>query len=159
MASLLLSEEFLFTCEEKLAHFGYGEWVEEVDKITFECQGFTCMVSRHSDIRQSGHLHGYVQVPQDHPLHRNKNFNTIACHGGLTYIDMTYVGFECNLITDYVPLPKGMTPKCSSYKNDYKNVDFCIEICKIIVDQLLMDLIIEDRAKEIVHENQGTNEG
>jgi hypothetical protein len=159
MASLLmLSEEFLFTCEEKLKYFGYGEWVEELDKLVFECQGFTCIVSRHSDIRMSGHLHGYVHVPLDHPIHRTKNFHTIACHGKLSYIDMNYVGFECNQPTDYVPLPNGTTPKFSSYKNDYKNVDFCIEICKIIVDQLLMDQIIEDRQKEVAHENQGSNE-
>lgn len=43
-----------------------GPWTDEPDEETFEHAGLACRIIRHS---RSGHLCGYVRVPEDHPLY------------------------------------------------------------------------------------------
>lgn len=42
-----------------------GPWTDEPDEETFEHEGMTCRIVR----ARSGHLCGYVQIPDGHPLH------------------------------------------------------------------------------------------
>jgi hypothetical protein len=115
-------EIFLFTCDQKLSNCGYGEWIEECDKITFDYLGHECMVHRvfHTDfINQNiyfgGHLCGYVKVPENHVFHTKEtigNIQKIHCHGGVTYNDNNlslmhsidhWIGFDCAHSSDIIP--------------------------------------------------------
>lgn len=103
--------------DSKLAWFGYGEWVEEPDEITFEHDSFTCKVIRIVKFENShdafgGHLCGYVKIPKDHPWH-GKGYDDIETnvHGGLTFCgdhlfdgsDDYWVGFDCAHSDDICP--------------------------------------------------------
>lgn len=46
--------------------WGPGPWQDEPDRLDFEHAGFACIVLR---VRESGHLCGYVGVPNGHPLY------------------------------------------------------------------------------------------
>jgi len=107
---------FLLSCNDKLKHLGYGEWVEEYDKLKFEYLGYECMVHRvfSQESMQpnhyfGGHLCGYVRVPDGHILFGNEEIKEIACHGGLTYSSNTsfshghWIGFDCAHSGDVVP--------------------------------------------------------
>ena len=62
-----------------------GPWKREPDKAEWadEKTGLPCLIVRH---RHSGHLCGYVGVPEGHPSF-GKDYDDIAVevHGGLTY--------------------------------------------------------------------------
>lgn len=47
------------------AHLPQGPWADEPDSDRFEHAGLQCIVHR----QDLGHLCGYVQVPDGHPLH------------------------------------------------------------------------------------------
>lgn len=118
-----------------------------------------------------GHLCGYVNIPQDHTMYGKKYDDiNIDCHGGLTFSefkkeDNTYwIGFDCAHLGDYVPsmgLFKNTHPiikafgeafpipeeykDLSIFNPVYRNVNFCINECKSIVDQLIEMRNIESR--------------
>ncbi len=158
-------ESHTYTADEKLEWFGYGEWIEEVDQVLFIYKDFECKVLRvvlpdGSNHIFGGHLCGYVRIPADHPYH-NKLFQRldIECHGGLTYGEVNvghWIGFDCAHSGDYVPSSehfKKNNPDMLKFRQDfplpeafekysifnpvYRNINFCIEECKGIVDQLL----------------------
>ena len=56
------------TSEEKLAAWGYGEWVEEPEEIKFTYKGFRCLIHRvffnHGSIIELGHFCGYLSFPK-----------------------------------------------------------------------------------------------
>lgn len=113
------NEIFLCTCDCKLKWFGYGEWVEEADKITFHHMGYECMVHRvfapellQKDVVFGGHLCGYVKIPNDHVYYQEKNAESIhlLCHGGVSYnatnedgVQAHWVGFDCAHAGDCIP--------------------------------------------------------
>mgnify|MGYP001591236123 CR=1 FL=1 len=164
-------ETHLVSIECKLKWFGYGEWVEECDKITFEHKGYACMVMRviqpepgQRDCVFGGHLCGYVKIPEYHYLHAEKDYSKIPllCHGGLSYmsVDSPWIGFDCGHYLDIIPSFKKLeehqtdrrlkeiTEMISSHpllKRTYKNMDFCTKQCISIVDQLME---IQDEYKE-----------
>ena len=111
-----------------------------------------------------GQLNGYVKIPDDHPLFGKDIYEEeveIEVHGGLTYGgDLKdngdfWMGFDCAHSGDLVPslgkrleskliglpagLPKKYYKKFSSFLNEpiYRNMRFCIEECKKMVDQVL----------------------
>jgi hypothetical protein len=108
-----------------------------------------------------GYLCGYVKIPENHPSF-NKQYNDIEvdCHGGLTYSEKEenayWIGFDCAHLMDYVPSMelfrktnkdllefRKKFPIPQEYKSHplfkptYKNVNFCMEECKSIVNQLI----------------------
>lgn len=106
--------EHLFTSEEKIKWFGYGEWVEEPDEIVFMHAGYKCLVVRKimpeaDGTNFGGYFCGYVSIPKDHPWHR-KSFDEIKCdcHGGITYAgtgksEEFWIGFDCGHSRDLIP--------------------------------------------------------
>lgn len=115
-----------------------------------------------------GHLCAYVLIPVEHPYH-HKIYNDmqIDCHYGLTYGEVSdghWIGFDCAHMGDIVPSMKKLRdtnpemkkwdeefPLSEEMKNSplfcktYKNVNYCIEECKSIVEQLL---VIKDLVKK-----------
>ncbi len=107
-----------------------------------------------------GHLCGYVRIPCNHPYYQKKYEDMdICCHYGLTYGECNeghWIGFDCAHSSDYLPsteflkktdkelikiskefaLPKSFK-NLSLFNPVYRNIDFCIQQCKEIVDQLI----------------------
>lgn len=157
------SQKHYFTIDLKLKHLGYGEWVEECDEITFEYLGYQGKVVRilkkepYSEAYFGGHLCGYVQIPENHPYFKNKEID-IDCHGGLTYnsFDKDHlIGFDCAHGGDKIPSFENLKkylPELDNFKRElqesaffdswfnpiYRNMDFCIQECKKIIDQLVV---------------------
>ena len=168
------TEQHKHTSEEKTAWFGHGEWVEEPDYVEFTYKGYKCQVIRIC-IREpyakefhafGGHLCGYVQLPESHPYIGKEGFDLdIDCHGGITYSDHGFIGFDCVHSGDYLPstehlkktnfemiasriafpVPKGFE-KFALFNPVYRNMDYCIKECKSIVRQLIK---METSKKEI----------
>jgi hypothetical protein len=156
---------YLYSKEEKIKWFGEGEWVEEPDKIEFSHNGFDCIVKRIS-IKEpfskeehyfGGHLCGYISIPPNHPFYGKKYSDLeIDVHGGLTYAEFEndgyWIGFDCGHSEDLVPsmahlreLYKGEIElfsmpeefkKYSIFIPVYRNIDFCIQECKSMAEQL-----------------------
>lgn len=108
-----------------------------------------------------GHLCGYIQIPDYHPYFKDKDkCDNMDCHGGITFNqahDEHWIGFDCAHSGDYVPsmefmrrtnpelisipekfpLPPGFE-KFSLFNTIYRNVQFCIDECTKIVDQLIL---------------------
>lgn len=171
----ILNEEHLYDTDLKLKHLGYGEWVEEVDILQFNYKGYFCEVYRifakepyaKEEAYFGGHLCGYVKIPENHSCYNKHYFNIdIDCHGGLTFSKNTedgyMIGFDCGHLNDYVPSLKNckkskdqlleeIFPTPEEFKNSaifyetYRNVNFVIEECKSIVDQLI---ITKEKTKE-----------
>jgi hypothetical protein len=105
----------LHTSEKKLQWWGYGEWVEEADKIRWEYRGIECLITRtflhesaEYDLAFGGHLCGYISLPLDHPW-ASKEWDDIDCdvHGGITFSQESdgwrQIGFDCAHFRDLVP--------------------------------------------------------
>lgn len=110
-----MNGKHIFTSEEKLDWWGYGEWVEEPDEIKFEHLGIECIVLRIA-IRElhsqefhmfGGYFNGYIRIPTDHPYYQKRYEDMdIDCHWGLTFgecSDGHWVGFDCAHSGDYIP--------------------------------------------------------
>lgn len=156
-------EEHIFTSDQKLKWFGYGEWVEEVDLLVFEFGGYECMVQRVCEKEPfaidehyfGGHLGGYIKIPEYHPYY-NLSYSDmgIVCHGGLSFgkrHEKYWVGFDCAHSGDIIPsieftktldediqeLKKTFNLEHSPiFKRYYRNIDYVVEQCIYIVEQL-----------------------
>jgi len=107
-------EKHVFTSEQKLAYWGYGEWVEEPDECYWEYRGLKCEIKRHAQIENEslagmGHLCGYVILPKDHPWEEMEYDKiNVDVHGGITYSriledGLTQIGFDCAHFVDETP--------------------------------------------------------
>ncbi len=164
-------EEHEHTSDEKLAWWGYGEWVEEPDIVEFTYKGYRCLIRRVASPEPSkifhmfgGHLCGYVNIPESSSLSK-KGWGDIDldCHCGITYNDFRdfssyglmghWVGFDCAHSGDFVPsaeflkksMPRYIDPfplpeefrKYSIFNPVYRNIQFCIDTCLNMVEQLI----------------------
>jgi hypothetical protein len=84
-------------------------WKNEPDSWEGEESGLKCRIVR---VKWSGHLCGYVGVPEGHPLFQREYNNCpsdIEVHGGLTFSDhfkdddRWYFGFDCAHLGDLQP--------------------------------------------------------
>ena len=156
-------QKHLLTEEEKLNWWGEGEWVKEPDLIEFEHQGIQCKIKR-MYVQEpyskevcvfGGHLCGYVAIPIDHPYYQKPYDDmNIGVHGGLTFgecSDKHWIGFDCAHLGDYTPSLEQMRKyfekielftirkKLENFtllNPSYKNINFCIEECKSMAEQL-----------------------
>ena len=136
-----------------------GEWVEEPDHVVFIYKGLECKVVRivfpdEPNHIFGGYLCGYVLIPANHPYHNRllRDLKNIDSHGGTDMRSralVTGIGFDCGHLGDYLPsteyfkktnlrrdfpLPAGFE-KYAIFNPVYRNINFCIEECKGIVDQ------------------------
>ncbi len=162
----IIKEEHLFTSDEKLKFCGYGEWVEEPDSVQLEYKGYRAIIER-MFVREpyatqvayfGGYLCGYVRIPSDHPLYKSKEID-LDCHQSVTFDEVheeRLIGFDCAHSGDYVPtsehmrrtdtvrrelkkmfpLPEGFE-KFALFNPVYRNIQYCIDQCIGMVDQLI----------------------
>lgn len=128
---------------------------------SFHYKDFQCCVIFHP----LGHRCGYVKVPFWHPVYE-KNYDEIdiKCHGGITYTDHSllgkthtsgwWIGFDCAHFGDIPDVQSAVKyfegdekqrntlnflynlDKGQENFGTVKTLDFCIQECKNIVDQL-----------------------
>jgi hypothetical protein len=159
----IIEEEHVITSDQKLKWLGYGEWVEEVDRLKFEYLGYDCMIHRvfqrepyaKQEYYFGGHLCGYVKLPEYHPYYSLECWDMdIECHGGLTYGEKHpeyWIGFDCGHSFDVVPsveftkyLDKDIQDlkrkfnlgHSKLFERTYRNMEYVKEQCIQIVDQL-----------------------
>jgi hypothetical protein len=126
----------LFTSQQKLEWWGYGEWVEEPDEIRFVHKGLECLVIRicYSEIPDNsfmfgGFLCGYVFLPKDHPWNGEDFYDDqkgIEVHGGITFSEEKEskfcLGFDCAHSFDLTPsLEKLKTTPLLKHMVDFEN--------------------------------------
>ncbi len=107
-----------------------------------------------------GHLCGYVQIPKRHPLYSKDWYGIdLDCHGGITCNENHeehWIGFDCAHMNDLIPsyekfkktdetmiqfekehpLPEKVREHFV-FSRTYRNIEFCMNECRIIVDQLI----------------------
>lgn len=105
----------LFTSEQKLMWWGYGEWTEEPDQAQFEYKGYKCLIKRiaireetEAEVMTGGYLCGYVAIPFEHPWALDEDLvDKSNVHGGITFSEGTneewMVGFDCAHSGDLIP--------------------------------------------------------
>src|SRR5580700_7044584 len=110
-----MNEKHLYTSEDKLAWWDYGEWIEEPDIVTWTYKDYNCKIIRIAMQEPyteefeifGGHLSGYVTIPFKHPYHHKIYEDMdIEIHGGLTFgkvLNRHWIGFDCRHTGDYVP--------------------------------------------------------
>ncbi len=147
--------------EAKLEWFGPGPWVDEPDHLTFEYRGYTCAVLRtvlrelcEEEHYSGGSLCGYVRIPPHSKWYRSEELDFLDCHGGITLNHAKgehWIGFDCAHSNDIVPSiekNKLLHPKTALeeyfkdfpiFQRTYKDLEFVIDQCRLIVDQLLDD--------------------
>ncbi len=144
--------------DDKLKHFGYGEWVEEPDEINFIHAGIKCEVHRvkheeHEGSWFGGHLIGYVLLPPNHPwLELDLQNMTLQVHGGISEVEKckegVWVGFECDKYNDAVPsmlmLRKqvpflGMLREAMNEEQTYRNINYAVQECKNLIEECMRD--------------------
>ena len=110
-----------------------------------------------------GFLNGYVAVPNYHPYYQKKYEDMeIECHGSLTFgecSDRHWIGFDCAHSGDYIPSMEHMKKTAvwmqdyrdsiedlkkklnmqdnPIFKISYKNIEYCINECKSMAEQLV----------------------
>jgi hypothetical protein len=161
MTEINFEKQYTWTSEQKLEWFGDGPWVNEPDEVLFEYAGYKCKIVRVCTEEQlsqkqhmfGGYLCGYVCIPQQHPYFKNDISDMdVRCHGGITFKKpFMWIGFDCAHSGDYVPsIEKFRRENPSPFSLDmpeefkdfllfnpvYRDVDFCISVCKSMVDDL-----------------------
>jgi hypothetical protein len=98
-----------------------GEWNNEPDIHTWwyhvEQQSFSCAIIRN---QQLGHLCGYVKLPEGCVISPDA-LMSFSVHGGITYDDDGWIGFDCAHSQDFCPADVRRYSQCTdtSYRNFY----------------------------------------
>lgn len=142
--------------------WGAGEWDDESDFLCFKYKGYVCSLGRclgeMSENCFSGFLCGYMTVPKTHRLYDGKDWGKqwldLDVHGGITYCEMRgddfVLGFDCAHHNDMIPGMKTFQEKhlerfMNLYKDlnykpsktVYRNLQYVINNCKHLVDQVI----------------------
>lgn len=129
------AEHDALTREQRVERYGNGPWVDEVDRVLFEHEGFPCLVLRNEVL---GFLCGYVAIPEGHPWRTESVAESADVHGGVTWGggvlrdqgDRYWVGFDCAHAWDLVPLRFG-----GERDQSYKSVVFVQCECRRLAAQ------------------------
>ena len=159
-------EKHIWSSEDKLKYYGYGEWVEECDYSYFKHNGIECVVKRavlpkkYIEKRgklwgygvRGGHLCGYCKLSKNHPWWEVKYTCElkINVHGGITYMRNEIIGFDAaqykyRRIPDLIPSlmriikEKSKIPRKYHYVYPavYRNMEYMREECKKLADQII----------------------
>lgn len=134
-------------------YFDEGPWDKEPDDVQWvdPATGYPCLIKR---MDGTGHLCGYVAIPNTHPSHGldydHPSLGDITVHGGLTYEGLPMggdfaswygFGFDCAHAGDMWPynmyLMPGMTGT-RKYRSDesYKDMRYVKGQCDALAKQL-----------------------
>ena len=102
---------------------------QEGNNKKFTYKGYECEIKR---IPGMGHLCGYVKLKQSIA---HSFIDDIECHGGITFNENGVIGFDCAHLMDLIPL---MPSEFYAIKRGtYRDMEYCQNECKSIVDQLV----------------------
>jgi hypothetical protein len=161
-----ITYKHLYSSDQKLKWWGYGEWIEEPDEAEFEHNGILCKIIRADTPKDpnqedvfGGHLCGYCRIPKNHIDYKcKKPFDLpYSVHGGITYGRLEedeeyWIGFDCAHSGDIVPSLeifkkkygeyggikelKSQFPDAPCFKEHYRNIQFVVEECKSLAEQI-----------------------
>lgn len=164
-----MNKKHIYTEEQKRQWWDEGEWCYEPDVVEFEHQSIKCLVKRvvaeepcaNEEHMFGGYLCGYVCIPQNHPYyHKPYEDLDIDCHKGLTfgeygeYTNEHWIGFDCAHSGDYLPSTEKLKKRFafenpfpmekefkefSIFNPVYRNMEYCIDQCKSIAEQLVKE--------------------
>jgi len=113
--------------------FPVGPWSSEpnVHAWTIEDNGekISCAIIR---MPHRGHLCGYVRVPDAWIIPSNPD-NFYSCHGGVTYEEDRWLGFDCAHACDLVPAD---SPRPYNLKNKYCSFNYVVTEVNRLASQL-----------------------
>lgn len=109
-------------------------WESEPDSLDFEHRGIACAIRR---MRGTGHLCGYVSLPDDHIWRGCSEYQVpAAVHGGITFGPSpregkgVWIGFDCAHFGDRMPT----VPLDRS--GVYRDVAYVKEQCESLAEQV-----------------------
>lgn len=147
--------------EFKEKFFGPGEWCDEPDVIKFQHKGIECIITRiclkepctEGEHYFGGYLCGYCKIPKNHPWYKKENID-LDVYGGITFNEFQddhLIGFDCahsgdccpstellkknHPYSNLLPIPEEYK-KYSIFDPVYRNIDFCINECKSMAEQI-----------------------
>lgn len=151
--------ETLLNKDEKEKLMGEGEWCKEPDHVEFDYKNYRCCIKR--QFHQGGYLCGYVNIPKNLIIF-NEEYLDFDVHGGITWNEITnekhWIGFDCAHHGDFCPtiehilkndsnwvkmkketddLIKKLNLNSNLYKKIYRNLEFCVNQCKSLVEQII----------------------
>jgi hypothetical protein len=108
------------------------EWISEPNFFTDSYNDIRYFIMRNE---YCGFLCGYVEIASLHKEIANY-MDYIVCHGGLTFNGLLkdgekVIGFDCGHYGDFQPYSKFIDSK-----SEYRNLNFCINECVNIIDQI-----------------------
>jgi len=136
-----------------------GPWANEPDIYLFSYRDRTSLIRRFMPL---GYLCGYVHLKKEEELKDIKYFeDNIEVHGGITFMDYIlnnnrfseetrgpierlvpdctnkWIGFDCGHWGDFAPFHPIIPIEVFRLEQDvYRDLDFCIEETKRVIDQL-----------------------
>jgi len=161
-----ITYKHLYSSDEKLKWWGYGEWVEEPDEAEFEHNGILCKVIRsvaheypNTKYMFGGHFCGYCRIPKNHVDYDHKKPFDLGydVHGGITYGKLDeneeyWIGFDCAHAGDIVPSLEASKkirgedegiielklqfPDSPVWRIAYRNIRFVVSECKSLAEQI-----------------------
>jgi hypothetical protein len=154
----------LYTSNQKLRWWGYGEWVEEPDIGSFMHEEFSCIIKRIFIIEPSGnvfggHWCGKIKIPKDHLWAETVRDFAVKQKQGLDYSEShpcpeesleffkenikndLWIRFEYDREIDLIPsiyyVQKqiiGMVSLFDFFDTTYKNMNYVISKCKEVAE-------------------------
>lgn len=122
--------------EERLRRYGDGPWLDEPDHLTWTEHGFTCEVERELE---SGHLCGYVTVPEGHPWHGKGDEIDVETHHGVTYARAEgsgwRLGFDCAHMGDLMPGVIKLVGRAPRKYETYKDLPWVMNEVQYLAEQ------------------------
>lgn len=134
-----------------------GKWTQEPDGLDFEHRGYDCAIRR---VSNSGHLCGYVRIPDGHPWHGlaldgwGDDIPSISVHGGVTYCrdylvsqdgETKMPGWWCGFDAAHCD---DLVPNHGTY-GTYRDMDYMRAECVELVRQAIEADSPAERAKAI----------
>lgn len=103
-------------------------YANEPNLLEATYRGFDYTILR---VNWSGHLCGYVHAP----FHLTEDqLDRLSVHGGITYNEDGWLGFDCAHSGDYLPWKR--TWSYSVPNETYRNLSYVEAECKRLIDQL-----------------------
>lgn len=154
-----MEKKHILSEEDKLTWWGEGPWIDEPDYVEFEHKGIKCIVKRvffYEGVHVfGGHFCGYCNIPEYHPLYNKfdgdsfDNFSFLSVHGGITFAENGWIGFDCAHARDIIPsmvMNKEISDRMSeimgvendiSHYKRYKELNFVEDEVKRLADQIV----------------------
>lgn len=142
---IVLNCEFIYTSDEKLRFWGYGEWVEEADRVAFTHKGISCVLLREEPRKDNGGCwNAFIELPFNHPW-AQKEGDLLGCRAHEEFLfklkveGQLMVGISFSGPDDLVPESLFKSRWSITYtcflSRTYRNITHCVEKCCQIINE------------------------